>query len=137
MFGEENAICTGLTSAAKAEQNSTYCTGITSPTNQPQSRQSDRLFLQSSELDPPTPSPTGDRAPPPFGSEGGQTRLLEMGWGVPIRTRGQTPWNQPRKDPFYMYITLRVPICLSCDSHQGPPLPYFSGYIPKANWTKS
>jgi hypothetical protein len=30
--------------------------------------------------------------PPPFGSWGGHTRLLERGRGEPIRTKGQTLW---------------------------------------------
>ena len=44
-------------------------------------RQSAKPFLQSSELGPPTPS----------------NCLQERGWGVPVRTRGQTLW-------FSMYI---------------------------------
>ncbi len=56
------------------------------------SRESARLFLHSSELGPPHPQ---ENVPIPSlvpGGGGGQTRLRERGWGVPIRTRGQTLW---------------------------------------------
>jgi hypothetical protein len=62
-----------------------------------QSRQSAKLFTQSSELGLPipTPSPAGwcvRSPPPPFGSGGGHTRLQVRGWGSPNSTRGQTLW---------------------------------------------
>ncbi len=44
-----------------------------------QSRQNARLFLQSSELGPPTPSPAGLYVPPPFGSGGGDTLACGCG----------------------------------------------------------
>jgi hypothetical protein len=50
----------------------------------PQSRQSAKLFLQSSELGVPRPPPAGECAPPPFGSGGGgHSRYRERGWGSP------------------------------------------------------
>jgi hypothetical protein len=49
------------------------------------------LFLQSSELGPPTPSPVGECVPSPFDSGGGDTFARRRG-GVPIRTRVQTLW---------------------------------------------
>jgi len=56
---------------------------------QPQSRQSARLFLQSSELGPLTPSPAGECVPLPLPLvPGGHTPLREKGGG----TRGQTLW---------------------------------------------
>jgi hypothetical protein len=45
--------------------------------------------LQSSELGLPALSPAGERAPPPFGSGGGDTLACGRG-AVPIPTRGQT-----------------------------------------------
>jgi hypothetical protein len=56
-----------------------------------QSRQSAKLFLQSSELAPPAPSPAGECAPPPPTGSGGRAILAgERGvWRVPIPTRGQ------------------------------------------------
>ncbi len=46
-----------------------------------------RLFLQSSELGSPTPSPAQESVSPPLVPEGGGgTRLRERGWGVPVRT---------------------------------------------------
>ncbi len=59
----------------------------------PQSRQSARLFLQSSELGPPRNPLTRRRVcPPPLIPGEGHTRLRERGWEVPIRTRGHTLW---------------------------------------------
>jgi hypothetical protein len=50
------------------------------------------FFSSRPNWDPCTPSPSGECVLP-FGSErGGHTRLRERGWGVPIRTREQTPW---------------------------------------------
>jgi hypothetical protein len=54
---------------------------------QAQSRQGARLFLLSSELEPPTLSPAGECVLP-FCS-GGDTLGKGRGVGVPIRTRGQ------------------------------------------------
>ncbi len=55
-----------------------------------QSRQSARLFLQSSELGLPHPSPAGEYAhPPPLVAPS----LAGKGWGgVPTPTRGHTLW---------------------------------------------
>ena len=53
--------------------------------SQSQSRQSTRLFLQSSELGPPTPSSAGECAPPPHRFRGGGY-TLGCGRRVPIRT---------------------------------------------------
>jgi hypothetical protein len=47
----------------------------------PQSRQSARLFLQSSELRPPTPSPAGSVYPPPPFSSEGDTLACRRGGG--------------------------------------------------------
>jgi hypothetical protein len=47
-----------------------------------QSRQSTRLFLQSSELGLP-PSPAGECVLPSFGSGGDTHSLRERGWGGP------------------------------------------------------
>jgi hypothetical protein len=56
-----------------------------------QSRQSAKLFLKSSALGPPNPSPTGECAPP--SSAGRGTFAGERGVGrVPIPTRGHTLW---------------------------------------------
>ncbi len=53
-----------------------------------QSRQSAKLFLQSSELGLPNPSPSGECAPPPFGPGGG-------GW---IHSQGERGWGSPNSD---------------------------------------
>jgi hypothetical protein len=59
----------------------------------PQSRQSAKLFLQSSELGLTHPHPQASVPPPSFGSvREGHTRLRERGGGVPILTRGHTLW---------------------------------------------
>jgi hypothetical protein len=58
-----------------------------------QSRQSAKLFLQSSELGLPNPSPAGECVPPPFVSWGRGTLAGERRDGrVPIPTRGHTLW---------------------------------------------
>jgi hypothetical protein len=57
-----------------------------------QSRQDAKVFLQSSELGPPAPSPAGECDHPPFGSGGG-TYACGRGageLGVPMPTRGKT-----------------------------------------------
>ncbi len=54
-----------------------------------QRRQSARLLLRSSELEPPTPSPAGGCVPSPFGW-GEPLACGRGGGGVPIRTKGQT-----------------------------------------------
>ncbi len=64
-----------------------------------QSIQSARLSLQPSELapsppPPPAPSPASECCPPP---------LWFLGWGEPIRTKGQTLWYSR-----YCIIPLRV-----------------------------
>jgi hypothetical protein len=60
-----------------------YCSGK-------HSRQSAMLFLQSSELGIPTPSPAGEGAPTPrFGGEG-HSSWRERGWESPIPTKGNT-----------------------------------------------
>ncbi len=48
-----------------------------------QSRQSARLFLQSSDLGPPTLSPAGNCVPPPFSSVEGAHSLRGEGVGGP------------------------------------------------------
>ncbi len=54
-----------------------YTTGVCAP----QSRQSAKLFLQSSDWDSPNPSPAGECTPiPRFWGEG-HTRWRERGWG--------------------------------------------------------
>ncbi len=60
----------------------------------PQSRQSARLFLLSSEFGQPTPSYRRRVLPPPplVPGGGGHTCLRERGWADTIRTRGQTLW---------------------------------------------
>jgi hypothetical protein len=64
------------------------------------SRQSTRLFLQLSELGPPTPHPpTSRRVRPPTLVPGGDT--VEGVRGVPVRTRGQTLWYSRY---IYMYF---------------------------------
>ncbi len=57
-------------------------------------RQGARLFLQSSELRLPHPSPASECVLPSLGSWGGGDThsLRERGWGVPIPTRWQTLW---------------------------------------------
>jgi hypothetical protein len=58
----------------------------------PQSRQSAKLFLQSSELGLPQPL-TRRRVCPPFGSGGRSTLACDRGGGrVPIPTKGHTLW---------------------------------------------
>ncbi len=69
------------------------------PTYWAQSRQSAKLFLQSSELgnwDSPTPSPASKRAAP-FSVQWGvhyteQTRLRDRGWGGPNSNEGHALW---------------------------------------------
>jgi hypothetical protein len=51
-----------------------------------------RLFLQSSDLVQPHPSPAGECALHLWFRGGTHTRLRERGWGVPIRTRAHTLW---------------------------------------------
>jgi hypothetical protein len=53
-------------------------------------RQSTWIFLQSSELGPPTPSPAGEVAPSPLVPGGAYSLVGEGVGGVPTRTRGQT-----------------------------------------------
>jgi hypothetical protein len=70
----------------------------------PQSRQSDKLFLQSSEFGlPPNPSPAGECAPPPVLGGGAHSTLAgKRGVGrVPIPTRGHTLW-------YSLYIRVRT-----------------------------
>jgi hypothetical protein len=57
-----------------------------------QSMQSAKLFLQSSELGLPHPSPTGECAPPLWFRGVEAHSLRERGGGVPIPTRGHTLW---------------------------------------------
>jgi hypothetical protein len=57
-----------------------------------QSRQSARLFLQSSELELPTPSPAGQCVLPLVPGGGTHSLAGEGVWGVPIRTKGQILW---------------------------------------------
>jgi hypothetical protein len=58
-----------------------------------QSRQSAKLFLQSSELGLPQPLNRRPVSPPPFGSGGRGTLAGERGGGrVPIPMRGHTLW---------------------------------------------
>ncbi len=58
-----------------------------------QSRQSVKLFLQSSELGHPQPLARKRVPPPPFGSGGRSTLAGEkVGGRVPIPTRGHTLW---------------------------------------------
>jgi hypothetical protein len=52
--------------------------------------QSARFFSSRPNWDPPPPHPEASVSPLRF--RGGHTRLRESGWGVPIRTRGQTLW---------------------------------------------
>jgi hypothetical protein len=63
-------------------------------TANPQSRQSAKLFLQSSELGlPHPPLPAGECAPPPLWSGGEGTLACGRGvGGIPIPTRGHTLW---------------------------------------------
>ncbi len=68
--------------------------------NTAQSRQSAGIFLRSSELGPLIPSPASECVPLPLWFRGGHTRLREKGWGVPIRTRGQTLWYSR----FFVYV---------------------------------
>jgi hypothetical protein len=59
----------------------------------PQSRNSAKFFLQSSELGPPTPSHAGECVPHLwFPGEGGALACERGGGVVPVRTRGQTLW---------------------------------------------
>jgi hypothetical protein len=60
----------------------------------PQSRQSAKLFLQSSELGLPHPLPAGECAHPPLWlGGGGGTLAYERGvGGIPIPTREHTQW---------------------------------------------
>ncbi len=53
-----------------------------------QSRQSAKLFLQSSELGLPNPSPAGECAPPPRFWGKGHTRWWERGWESPSSDEG-------------------------------------------------
>ncbi len=57
----------------------------------PQSRQSTRLFFSRPNWYPPPPQPQASVPPTPL-IPGGNTLLGERGWGVPVRTRGQTLW---------------------------------------------
>jgi hypothetical protein len=80
----------------------------------PQSRQSARPFLQSSELGLLTPSSAGECVPlPPLVQGGGHSRLRERGWGIPIPTRGHTLWYSK-----YEYIRTFLPVlfCLPIKS---------------------
>jgi hypothetical protein len=75
----------------------------------PQSRQSARLFLLSSELGPPQPShPQVSVSPSPL-VPGGETHSLagEGVGGVPIRTRGQTLWYTTRRYTVYGRFTVQ------------------------------
>ncbi len=74
------------------------------PSPPPQSRQSTRLFLQSSESGPP-PHPLRRVCPLPLWFRGGGIHSLAgEGQGVPIQTRGQTLWYSR-----YIYVL--------CDHH--------------------
>ncbi len=56
-------------------------------------QQSSRLFLLDRIWISPPPHPQASVSPSPFGCGWGEhTRLRERGWGVPVRTRGQTLW---------------------------------------------
>ncbi len=63
-----------------------------------QSRQSAKLFLQSSDSDSPTPSHASECVPT-GGGGGTLARGREKGWEGPIPTRGQTVWYS-----VYMYF---------------------------------
>ncbi len=65
---------------------------------EPQSVQSARLSLQSSELGPPPPLPQASVTPLSFGS-----KLRERAWGNPIQTKGKTLWYS-----VYTIIPLRI-----------------------------
>jgi hypothetical protein len=61
------------------------------PGEEPQSRQSTKLFSSRRDWDFPTPSPQASVPPPPFGSGGRGTLAGERGGGrVPIPMRGHT-----------------------------------------------
>ncbi len=93
-----------------------------------------RHFLQSSELGPPTPSPTSECFPYPFGS-GGDTLASERGAGdcgeVPIRTRGQTTKVRTYLEYHRVSVTsseLGTPTpSLACECVQPPPPPWTKG----------
>jgi hypothetical protein len=55
---------------------------------EPQSRQSAKLFVQSSELEPPTPSPAGEGAPSLVPGGGGVRSLAGEGVGESQFRRG-------------------------------------------------
>ena len=55
-------------------------------------------------------------------------------WGVCKLPEISISLSQEIGNSYFLEVSSSV---ATCDSHQGPPLPYFSGYIPKANWTKS
>jgi hypothetical protein len=77
---------------------STYCTKVYlyipyTRFSRPQSRQSAKLFLQSSELGLPHPFTRRRVCAPSFGPGGGYTLACRReGGGVPIPTRGHTLW---------------------------------------------
>ncbi len=80
----------------------------------PQSRLSTRLYLQSSELGSPHPSPQASVSLPLWIRGGGHTRLLERGWGAPIR--------------MYFLVTANLPLSPGYKAHMsawilraGPP----------------
>jgi hypothetical protein len=75
-----------------------------------QSRQSTKLYLQSSELG--LPHPLTPSHPP--GSEGKHTRLREMGWVGPNSNDGagtvRSLIAMSRIDPFFLYVSFQSAI---------------------------
>jgi len=85
---------------------------------QPQRRQSVKLFLQSSELGPTLPLTRRRVCPPRF--RGGEVRGCKRGGGgVPIRTRGQTLWYSPY---ISMYFVPSHSTCLLIQRQWLPPI---------------
>jgi hypothetical protein len=82
---------------------------------QAQSRQSAKLFLQSSELGlPPTPHPQASVPPPPCFWGEGNTRRRERGWESPNSDEGHTLW-------YSLYVrTLWLQVLVLQNS---PPIP--------------
>ncbi len=63
-------------------------------------------FLSSRPIGsaPPPSSPAGECCPPWFRGGGGHTRLREMDWADPIRTRGQTQWYSRYSTKYIIHL---------------------------------